>query len=275
MGRFALMSGAALAVVALVSGCSGGGSVVAGADPLAVARKATDVTLQAGSAKFVADARLSTTTLGAMNAHMTGSYDFGRQVGEAELSGEGMTSRSILARNVIYEQGLGGRWRKTDYSSQVNTPVGQQDPGQQLELLRGVSDDVRVVGREQLRGDSVQHFAITIDPKRLAANVNVVVPGSLTEKAIKASEPMPADVYVDEQGRVRKLTVKIALLAANLDIGDIVGNVPEDLKRRLQDQIKNQRGDGEFTIEYFDFGTPVSAQVPDPSLVDEGPRFPR
>jgi hypothetical protein len=70
-------SGAALAVIALVGGCSGGGGL-AGLDPLSIARKATDATLQAGSAKFVADARISSNMTGAITVHMTGNYDFER-----------------------------------------------------------------------------------------------------------------------------------------------------------------------------------------------------
>lgn len=281
MARRLAWMGAALAVVALVGGCSGGGGALVSADPLSIARSSGDTTIKAGSARYEVTAAMSATTGLSMNIRQSGSYDFARQIGDANavISGAGApdeTVRGVIARNVMYEQAPGSRWRKTDLSGQVNTPIGQQDPAEQLQLMRGVSDDLRVVGADQVRGTAVQHYTTTIDPKRLAANVSVVVPGSLTEKAVRSLEPMPADVYVDDEGRVRKFGLKMQMLSANYGLGDLgLDGLPEDMKKRLQETIKNQRADASFTIEYFDFGASVTAAVPDASLVDEGPRFPR
>jgi hypothetical protein len=204
----------------------------------------------------------------------TGSYDFAAQIGEFDSTATGgglpdATGHAIVARNILYEQYPDRqRWAKTDFSKLVNTPIGQQDPSQQLDLLRGVSDDAREVGTEQLRGTAVRHYAITIDPVRLAAETTVVVPGSIVESAIKAAGPMPADVYVDEDGRVRKLAVSIDVRGANIDtsaLGDFAND--PDLKARLD----SMHSSSDITIEYFDFGVPVSVQVPDPAQVVDGP----
>jgi hypothetical protein len=79
---------------------------------------------------------------------------------------------------------------------------------------------------------------------------------------------MPADVYVDEDGRVRKLAVSIDVRGANIDtsaLGDFAND--PDLKARLD----SMHSSSDITIEYFDFGVPVSVQVPDPAQVVDGP----
>jgi hypothetical protein len=281
--RGAVFAGAWLAAAALVAGCGGaagsggqggaGPHTIAGLQPFVVARQAPDVTRAAGSARVEANMRMDLSgTTGDIRS--TGSYDFAAQIGEFDSTATGgglpdATGHAIVARNILYEQYPDRqRWARTDFSKLVNTPIGQQDPSQQLDLLRGVSDDAREVGTEQLRGTAVRHYAIKIDPVRLAAETTVVVPGSIVESAMKAAGPMPADVYVDEDGRVRKLAVSIDVRGANIDtsaLGDFAND--PDLKARLD----SMHSSSDITIEYFDFGVPVSVQVPDPAQVVDGP----
>jgi hypothetical protein len=38
--------------------------------------------------------------------------------------------------------------------------------------------------------------------------------------------------------------------------------------------LRNRRTTSTISVEYFDFGVPVTAQEPDPSQVDSGPAIP-
>ena len=40
---------------------------------------------------------------------------------------------------------------------------------------------------------------------------------------------------------------------------------------QVQEMLANRRTTMDISIEYFDFGVPVTVQVPDPSTVDTGP----
>ena len=274
--------------VALLTAWGGGGTVAGGAAPAGraavdVAREAPDVTRAAGSSRYAVEMTYSTTgsPLGDSSYTMsgTGTYDYARHIGDGQVTTDSAElpvspQETVFRNNVLYQRDVGAsRWQKIDFSALVNTPVGQHDPSQQLDLLRGVSDDVREVGTTQVRGDEVTQYAITIDPQRLAAASGVVVDGGLVQAALRAAGPMPGQVFVDSDGRVRRLEVDIATngadLAASPEMSKMLGDNPQ-----LQAMLKERRTTSKISVEYFDFGIPVTAQEPDPSLVDTGPAIP-
>lgn len=283
--RGVALVGACVAVILSFTGCGGTGepgqpsSGVAIADkaPADLAREAPDVTRAAGSSRFALNIDYTSTggpldAGGAGNLSMTGegTYDFARQIGDGEYTSSGgllSTERQevVFRNNVLYQRAPGqSRWQEWDFSDLVNTPVGQHDPSQQLNLLRGVSDDVREVGPTQVRGADVRHYAITIDPVRLAQHSGVVVDGGLTQAALQAAGAIPADVFVDGDGRVRRLELRIAVSGA-----DIAAASPETAANpELAEALRARRTESRIAVEFFDFGVPVTAQVPDPSLVD-------
>jgi hypothetical protein len=276
-----------VAGIALVAACGGTapGSATALAERPAVdvAREAPDLTRAAGTSRYAVE--MSYTTgggpLGDMSFTMsgTGTYDYARQIGDGQLTstGEGIPmppQETVFRNNVLYQRDVGAsRWQKFDFSDLVNTPIGQHDPSQQLELLRGISDDVREVGTTQVRDAEARQYAITIDPQRLATTSGVVVEGGLTQAALKASGPIPGQVFVDADGRVRRLEVSLetngADLAASPELSEML---PEN--SQLQEMLRERRTAMEISIDYFDFGIPVTAQEPDPSTVDTGVPFP-
>lgn len=273
--------------VALLTACGGGdtgaGGAAADRPAVEVAREAPDITRAAGSSRYAMEMTYSTTggPLGDSSWTMsgTGTYDYARQIGDGRVTTDSAElpippQETVFRNNVLYQRDVGAsRWQKIDFSRVVNTPVGQHDPSQQLDLLRGVSDDVREVGTTQVRGDEVTQYAITIDPQRLAAASGVVVDGGLLQAALQATGPMPGQVFVDSDGRVRRLEVDIATngadLAASPEMSKMLGDNPQ-----LQEMLRERRTTSKISMEYFDFGVPVTAQEPDPSLVDSGPTIP-
>jgi hypothetical protein len=277
-----------VAGVALLAGCGGGDAGAGGAaradrPAVDVAREAPDITRAAGSSRYAAEMTYATTgsPLGDSSWTMsaTGTYDYARQIGDGQATTDSAElpvppQEMVLRNNVLYQRDVGAsRWQKLDFSDLVNTPVGQQDPSQQLDLLRGVSDDVREVGTTQVRGDDVTQYAITIDPQRLAAASGVVVDGGLVQAALKAAGPMPGQVFVDSDGRVRRLEVDIATSGADVAASPEMSRMLAD-NPQLQDMLRDRRTTSKISVEYFDFGIPVTAQEPDPSLVDSGPAIP-
>lgn len=203
--------------LALLAGCGGGGSgsggglpdvlsPLGGKSPAQIARDARDFTRAAGTSRFAVDMEMQST--GGIAAELggeyetpmvmtgEGTYDFGRQIGDGRMSSSGGGIPAAL----------------------VNRPVGQYDPSQQLDLLRGVSDDVREVGTDQVRGAHVRHFAVTIDPQKLAAETGVGVDRGLVQDALRSLGPIPADVFVDDDGRVRRLDVRMTVEGADVEL---------------------------------------------------------
>jgi hypothetical protein len=276
-----------VAGLAVLTAC-GGGDPAAGSGPLVqkppaeVARAAPDVTRAAGSSRYALEMTYTSTGSptgdSSWTASGTGTYDYARQIGDGRMTTVDAQlpvppQEMVFTNNVLYERNVGeSRWRKLDFSQLVNTPVGQHDPSRQLDLLRGISGEVREVGTAQVRGEEVRRYAISIDPQRLAASA-VVVDGGPAEAALRALGPIPGQVFVDSEGRVRRLEVSVetkgADLAASPEMSRVYGDNPQ-----LREMLRNQRTTSSVSIEYFDFGIPVTAQVPDPSQIDTSPAIP-
>ncbi len=90
--------------------------------------------------------------------------------------------------------------------------------------------EVTEVGREDVRGVGTTHFEVKLDPAKLAEMAGEADPGS--------GPPLdgPVDVWVDDQGLLRKMEM----------------------------QIDDPSGSGTLVFEMFDFGKPVSVEVPGP-----------
>jgi hypothetical protein len=83
---------------------------------------------------------------------------------------------------------------------------------------------------------------------------------------------MPGQVFVDSDGRVRRLEVSIESNGADLAASEtsrLFGDNPQ-----VQEMLRNRRTTSTISVEYFDFGVPVTAQEPDPPQVDSGPAIP-
>ncbi len=128
----------------------------------------------------------------------------------------------------------------------------QSDPTQYLAFLAGVSDRVKIIGTEAVRGVATTHYRAVIDMSK--ALRDAWMPRALRDRlAIYApnfgSAKLPTDAWIDAQGRARKVTM-------HLDLADILG--------------ARTSGAMSVSIEFFDFGTPVDVQAPPPNQVTRG-----
>ena len=259
MTRAILLLAAALAF----AGCGGGGGATS-FDPAASAA----TTANAKSAKLAFDTSLSS---GGKPLRMTGSgvVDFQNRaarmvfdVGDF-LRGSGLPAsaneqwRIVSQGFVIYmnaptlaRQLAGGKqWLKLDVerlAKSGNIDLGQfrqltqNDPTQMLQYLRAVSGKIDDVGEEDVRGVETTHYRAKVDLDKVAEQA----PPKL-RKTFRASiqslkrglgrSEIPVDVWVDEDNLVRRLQEHLTIAGG---------------------------GKIDFSVDFYDFGTPVTVSPP-------------
>lgn len=128
------------------------------------------------------------------------------------------------------------------------------DPSDALNDLRGVSDDVKTVGTERVRGTRTTHYRATINLDKAVQQV----PPEQRDRYRRRVEQLgvktlPTDVWVDEDGRLRRMRMEVDLSRARPQGAD--ASVP--------------RGTVLSTFELFDFGVKVNVQEPPPDQVTD------
>lgn len=137
-------------------------------------------------------------------------------------------------------------WLKLDLATLAATTganfgsLGQlssADPTQALAFLEGAASDMKKVGEESVRGASTTHYRGTLDLQKAAEEASPEARPAV-QQAITAlgTSKVPSDVWLDEEGRVRKL--------------------------RLSIKPSSGSGSGNVEIELFGFGTPADVAVP-------------
>ena len=132
------------------------------------------------------------------------------------------------------------------------TQLGQGDPTQMLELLQGVTKEVRDLGREDVRGAATTHYETVLDLNRAAEQTSDSVRQSIQHLIARAGRArIPADVWIDDDGRMRKLSYAVDLPTSGDDAS------PASLESMS------------VTLELYEFGIDVSVSVPsDDEVVD-------
>jgi hypothetical protein len=124
----------------------------------------------------------------------------------------------------------------------INTLM-QADPAQQLQYLRAIRGEARVVGQERVRGVDTTHYRATADlakyPNALPAAQRARARASV-RKLIQASgrATLPMDVWVDGDGYVRRTAVEYSL------------------------KTQGVRSTSQITVDLLDYGAPVDIEVP-------------
>jgi hypothetical protein len=252
---------AALALAA--SGCGGGGDA-ASFDPVASAA----TTVKAKTAKLLF---ATSVTNGGKTLHMNGlgSADFENQqasmtfnVGDL-LRGSGLPASpgeqwTIITQGLVMymhaptlaQQLPGGKeWLKVDVEKLAksrNVDLGQfrqltqNDPTQMLAYLRATSGKVEKVGTETIRGVETTHYRAQVDLDKVAAQApaNLRKTFRASIQSLKQSlgrSTVPVDVWIDQDDLVRRLTEHL----------DVKGS-----------------GKIDFSVDFYDFGAPVSISAP-------------
>jgi len=155
-------------------------------------------------------------------------------------------------------------------SNSVSSPFAlgsQTDPTKALAYLEKVSDDVREVGSDQIRGVDTTHYAATIDLGRAIDATNKELPAGLDDNMDELAGlfgNIPADVWIDTAGRLRRVNLR-------LDLSDMFRGLDPNGSTGADHVVITE------TLDLYDFGVPVNVVAPPadqvahlPSLGDLG-----
>jgi hypothetical protein len=236
LGRVLSLLCLALCASTLV-GCAGGDTLAL--DPVA---QAASTTAKTASSRFEFRASIDAGSVGTMSFDGNGVYDGKKKSGwmsmhfvmppafqaqlptadpSMEMIFDGSHGLVMYMRSQLFDKMVPtGKWVKLDVEKMAKKQgvdlgaimnVNQADPSQSLRMLMA-SSDAHVTGSERIRGVQTTHYAFNIDFKKLAHDNKALK--QLTEAM--GSVSAPAEAWIDKQGRVRRLVVKMTMGGAQL-----------------------------------------------------------
>ena len=133
-------------------------------------------------------------------------------------------------------------------AGQPRTVAIQRSGRRAAEYLRGASGAIDELRHEKVRGIDTTHYRATIDINKAAA----AAPDTARAAIKQISETfgivrVPVDAWIDDDGRARRISETIDYSRAKSSPTLPANSLP----KRVQ-----------VTLEYYDFGTPVTAPVP-------------
>ncbi|MFE6198310.1 hypothetical protein [Streptomyces sp. NPDC057838] len=256
----AVVAAAAVAGVGLgAGGCAGGDAVAEdsrGGDAVVLLHRAADRLVQAGSSK----ARTSM-EMAAGGTRVTirgaGVYDYRRRLGRLRVllpqDPAGAAGRrpitELLAPGALFMKNRGAgvppdKWVRVDTRTLSDGNLvtgGATDPFAAAEVLRGTRT-ATYLGRTEVAGTGVRHYRGTADLGDAARRASDGNAASLRAAAKGfATAAVPFDVYLDDQGRVRKVRHRFSF---------------------VNGQRKSPVAVASTTLLY-DFGAPARVRLPD------------
>lgn len=139
-----------------------------------------------------------------------------------------------------------------------------------LDMLDSVEGTIRELGSDRVRGDDVQGVGFTVSTEEIWSG-RKNVPEAMTELEV------PAEAWLDGQGRLRRVVMEIDLDTASeavreQEASDSAATKPQ---RAVQKITGAMAGTVVVTTEFYDFGTAVTVQLPDSSEVMSAEEFER
>lgn len=219
----AVVAACAVGVVG-VSGCSrdGGGSADAraGGDAVEVLHQAADALVSAGSSKARTSMEMAT---GGTRVTIRGEgvYDYRVRMGQLKVllpqdpagRSEHRPITELLAPGALFMKNRGAgvpadKWVRVDTGTLSDGNLvtgGVTDPFLAAEVLQGART-ATYVGRTEVAGAAVRHYRGVADLRVAAQGASAANKGPLAAAAKGfATARVPFDVYLDDEGRIRKV----------------------------------------------------------------------
>ncbi|MFF7448154.1 MULTISPECIES: hypothetical protein [unclassified Streptomyces] len=222
-GGVGVVAGLVAVVCAGTAGCSGSGAAAEdgrGGDAVATVRQAADRLARTGSSKARTSMEMAT---GGTRVTIRGEgvYDYRRRVGELQVllpqdpagTSEHRPITELLAPGALFMKNRGAgvpddKWVRVETAALSDGNLvtgGATDPYAAAELLRGALS-ATYVGRGEVAGTVVRHYRGTADLTVAARDASAENRAALGAAAKGfATARVPFDVYLDEQGRIRKV----------------------------------------------------------------------
>ncbi|CAL9528130.1 hypothetical protein SUDANB105_03964 [Streptomyces sp. enrichment culture] len=223
-GGTVLAAGFMACVCLTTSGCQSSGAAAddgrPAADPLPALRQAAAALVDAGTSKAITSMEMAT---GGTRVTIRGEgvYDYTRAVGRLKVllpqdpagRAERRPITELLAPGALYMKNRGAgvpadKWVRVDTATLSDGNLvtgGATDPLAAAEVLLGTRT-ATYVGRTEVGGAPVRHYRGTADLAEAAKKASPGGKASL-EAAAKgfATSEVPFDVFLDDEGRVRKV----------------------------------------------------------------------
>ncbi|MET9525968.1 hypothetical protein [Streptomyces coeruleorubidus] len=204
-------------------GCAGGDAVAGdapGGDAVVELHRAADRLVEAGSSKARTSMEMAT---GGTRVTIRGAgvYDYRKRMGQLRVllpqDPAGATERrpitELLAPGALFMKNRGAgvppdKWVRVDIRTLSDGNLvtgGATDPFAAAEVLRGTRS-AKFVGRTEVAGTGVRHFRGTADLGAAARKASEGNKEALQAAAKGfATAEVPFDVYLDDDGRIRKV----------------------------------------------------------------------
>ncbi|PAZ13188.1 hypothetical protein CLM62_25110 [Streptomyces sp. SA15] len=221
----AVVAGVVASVCLGVGGCTGSSGAAVGedgrgGDPVETLRRAADTLVDAGSSKARTSMEMAT---GGTRVTIRGEgvYDFGERLGRLKVllpqdpagSSERRSITELLAPGALFMKNRGAgvpadKWVRVDTATLSDGNLvtgGVTDPFAAAEVLRGTRT-ATYVGKTEVAGSEVRHYRGIADLGAAARGASVENKGPLAAAAKGfATAEVPFDVYLDDEGRIRKV----------------------------------------------------------------------
>jgi hypothetical protein len=262
------------------SGAGPGGSAGASASPLQAVQAAYSSTIRQKSAKI---SLLEHVSLNGqkIDAHGTGVDDFAGHSLDLTTTIAGQQIEIRKLGQVFYEKlpsaaasrlpgakpwvsiNLTALLKHTTGSSLSQLQAGQQDdPASILGYLKQASaSGLHTVGTASIRGVQTTHYTATIDLNKVAAAAGSQL-GNVVKTEIKAlgTSKYPMALWVDSHGLVRQLSYHVSASPT----GSLPGSSGSSGSSGPSLHV-----DVSATIQFFDFGAPVTVTAPPASQTND------
>lgn len=247
------------------------------ADAKTIVHEASTKTAGGHTAHMAIDLKVRAKTGNPQEITGDGVFDFTKKSGVMQLKlpqFAGMNLGAIEVRvldSIVYEKlppqlasaaGQKG-WVKIDPAAVAKeagfdlnslTQTSSSDPTQFLDLLKSVSSDVKEVGKEKVTGADTTHYRATIDfAKAVEASPTADAATKAKLSAFYNNLTAPADVWIDGDGRLRKMTY--TLDTSKIDASALSTNA------RAASAFQQIAGI-DFTLELSNFGVAVNVTAP-------------
>lgn len=229
---------------------------------MSLARAVTS-TFDASTANVSLDVSIS--GLGrAGDVSVSGVVNFRTQDAQMTLQSAAANLEERVVGGIIYMRGsrvAPNRWISIDPKKLLGASAdslsqSQTDPSQYLAYISAVSDDASREGDDATLGEPMVRYHATLDVAKALRRDGI--PAALRDR-LDALAPafgslrVPMEIWVDAQGRVRKMQMQV-FLADMLRGNSAASQIPGDATMTM-------------TIEYSHFGVPVSVDAPPASDV--------
>ncbi|KRD17663.1 MULTISPECIES: hypothetical protein [unclassified Streptomyces] len=253
-----IVSGIVAGICLCAAGCSAGPAAVEdgrATDPVRTLHRAADALVAAGTSKARTSMEMATGgTLVTIRGQ--GVYDYRRQLGQLKVllpqdpagTSEHRPITELLAPGALFMKNRGAgvpddKWVRvaTATLSDGNLVTGgATDPFAAAEVLRGTRT-ATYVGRTEVAGTAVRHYRGTADLTEAAEDASAGGRDALRAAAKGfATARVPFDVYLDDEGRIRKIRHRFSF---------------------VNGQRKEPVAVASTTLLY-DFGAPVQVRLP-------------